>query len=169
MPVTYDKIATQTVTTATSTITFNSITSAYTDLIVVTHGTATSNGLSVRLQFNGDTTTNYSRTTLSGYSSAAGSTRFTNASSIGSNWQVGGGTDGPSPVIFQILNYTNTTTFKTVLLRGNFYPYGGNSEVTAEVGLWRKTPEAINSITVTSSPGNFAVGSTFTIYGIKAA
>jgi hypothetical protein len=65
------------------------------------------------------------------------------------------------------MNYANTTTFKTVLIRAN----NSSTGVDLILGLWRKTPEAITSITIknTGTSSNFAIGSTLTLYGIKAA
>ena len=71
----------------------------------------------------------------------------------------------PSTVIVQIQNYANTTTYKTLLGRGN----RAGGEVQANVGLWRKTPEAINSITIKIGSGNFNSGTIFSLYGIAAA
>jgi hypothetical protein len=63
------------------------------------------------------------------------------------------------------MNYANTTTYKTAISRGSESVNG----VMAIVVLWRKTPEAITSILLKPSTGNFDIGSTFTLYGIKAA
>ena len=63
------------------------------------------------------------------------------------------------------MNYSNTTTFKTILMRANNAALG----VDAIVGLWRSTA-AINEIKVFPTGGaNFETGSTFSLYGIKAA
>jgi len=167
MAVTYEPINTTTLTSAASSVTFSSIPQAYTDLVLISSPIATTDGMSLYVRFNSDTGSNYSRTTISGYGTSAGSTRHSNVTYIGSAWQVGGGTGGISPHIHNIQNYSNSTTYKTVIFRGNNYPYGGLSEVTAEVGLWRNTA-AITSINV-SYVSNFAIGSTFTLYGIKAA
>lgn len=167
---TYTLINSTTLTTATASVTFSSIPGTYTDLVLVSAAIPTSNGMGLRLQFNSDTNSNYSRTTLTGYAvpgTGVGSTRFTNQTSISSNWQVGGGTGGPSTHIHNIQDYSNTTTYKTVVFRANMYPYSSNYEVTAEVGLWRST-SAITSITMSSSTGNLASGSTFKLYGIEA-
>jgi hypothetical protein len=66
--------------------------------------------------------------------------------------------------IWQVMNYSNSTTYKTALAKGGGADYG----TEAYVGLWRNT-SAITSITVLSSSGNMATGSTITLYGIKAA
>jgi hypothetical protein len=66
--------------------------------------------------------------------------------------------------IFNILDYANTTTYKTVINRANNAATG----VDATVSLWRSTA-AINSINISSSTSSFATGSTFSLFGIKAA
>ncbi len=66
-------------------------------------------------------------------------------------------------MIQQYQNYSNTTTYKTVLSRCS-NPTGGTLAVA---GLWRSTA-AITSITLTPTAGNWLSGSTFTLYGIKA-
>jgi hypothetical protein len=74
------------------------------------------------------------------------------------------GASGSNSII-DIMNYSNTTTYKTALHRFN----DANAIVFAIVGLWRNTA-AINQVRVFSTNAvNFAVGSTFTLYGIKAA
>ena len=63
------------------------------------------------------------------------------------------------------MNYANTTTNKTVLLRNNNTAFG----TEAQVGLWRST-SAINTIKLYLDRAEYyVVGSTFTLYGIKAA
>jgi hypothetical protein len=63
------------------------------------------------------------------------------------------------------MNYANTTTYKTVLTRAN----AAASGVDASVGLWGSTA-AITSITFDLPlVRTISTGSTFTLYGIKAA
>jgi hypothetical protein len=64
-----------------------------------------------------------------------------------------------------VMNYANTTTFKTVLHRMAF---AGNA-TEAGVGLWRKTPEAITSMELFANGTTWISGTSFTLYGIKAA
>jgi hypothetical protein len=162
MPVTYESIATTTLGTTVSDVTFSAIPATYTDLILVING-----GFSaldqLNLQLNSDTTTNYSWTYLRGDGSSATSSRGSSQSEI----ILGNLTTGIDSVnITQFQNYANATTFKTVLNRSNY----ASGRVQATVGLWRKSPEAITTIKVyKNSAGTFNVGSTFTLYGIKAA
>lgn len=167
MPNTYVALRTETVATATPSVTFNlSGISGYTDLkliITAKDGSASTYGAAF-LRFNSDSASNYSFTNIYGDGSTAGSTRSTSATS--GDILIAGSTAsnfGISTV--DIFNYANTTTYKTFISRGNT----AESYTNARVGLWRKTPEAINSILITSGNGNFAVGSTFSLYGIANA
>jgi hypothetical protein len=62
------------------------------------------------------------------------------------------------------MNYSNTTTYKTILERAN-QPQAVTNSI---VGLWRST-SAISTITMTTSSGTVSAGSTFTLYGILKA
>jgi hypothetical protein len=164
MPSTYEPIATTTVGTATNTVTFSTISGSYTDLIIVTNVKSTSTE-NMSMRFNSDTGSNYSRTVLTGNGSSAASTRQSNVTSIGTDEN--GFFDGSNfnqAKIIQIMNYSNSTTYKTSLIRSN----RAQSGTDAIVGLWRNT-NAITSITLGGNSLNFATGSTFTLYGILAA
>ena len=62
------------------------------------------------------------------------------------------------------MNYSNTTTYKTAISRGD----RGATSTVAIVNLWRST-SAINNIQFFTDATNFAAGSIITLYGIKAA
>lgn len=168
MPATYEPIATTTVGSSVTTVTFSSIPQTYTDLVIV-QSAFVANQYDSRLQFNGDTATNYSWTVLFGTGSTAGSYRESNKTALPTGWySTIDIAPAPSTFIIQIMNYSNATTFKTVLTRGNNAASGRG--VDAIVGLWRKTPEAITSIALsTTAAHQYTSGSTFTLYGIKAA
>ena len=157
MPSTYEPIATQTLGGAASVITFSSIPSTYTDLVLVIQGAMATNGGNY-IQVNGDTGNNYSVTFMYGDGSSAVSTRAANSPSASAFYL----NTGQSNAILQFMNYNNTTTYKTFLSRANSADF-----VSARVSLWRSTA-AINSITV-GSTFNYNTGSTFTLYGIEAA
>jgi len=165
MPKTYEPIATYTISSAASTYTFNSIPATYTDLVFIVNHLGTLATAEARIQFNSDTASNYSWTQLYGNGSSALSYRAANVTSLPLIPNEASSTTVPSAMIVNIQNYANTTTYKTVIYRGNV----SSLATTANVGLWRKTPEAINSITIFTPVSTFASGSTFTLYGIKAA
>ena len=164
----YEMISTTTVGTAVATVTFSSIPATYTDLVLVcsarTTRAATSDNLAVR--FNSDSTAIYSATNLFG-DTGAGSARSTGDSfcywSYIPSASQASGTFGVATM--NIMNYANTTTFKTAVSKS------GNTTAQLETtaNLYRST-SAISTLTMLSATSNnIAVGSTFTLYGIKAA
>jgi hypothetical protein len=166
MPSTYTPIATQTLASATALITFSSIPSTYTDLILVTTVTPVTGGGTLYFRFNNDTATNYSFTELGGNGSAASSTRGTSTTSgLLFDYTVGMPSTSQSTTITSFMNYSNATTYKTAIGRGN----NAATFVDANVSLWRSTA-AVNRLDIFEVASvNLAAGSTFTLYGIKAA
>jgi len=162
---TYVALQTQTLTSAASTVTFNSIPQTYTDLRFVCSFNSSSYAVG-GLQFNG-VASGYSTTYM--YSGVT-SQRLTGQSKI--PFQQGTGPITQSNtfqlVITDIMNYSNTNTYKTVLWKT------GNPTTTDYpgyewgVGLSPST-SAITSITFDSGGTNiFQTGSTFSLYGIAA-
>lgn len=162
---TYTPIATYTVSSAQSSYTFSSISSTYDDIVLVVSATATA-GAGGRLQFNGDTGSNYSNTQISGTGSAASSSRDSNATSARFTYEgsIGAGDANRNVSIINLQKYSNAAVYKTFLSRANRASTG----VDAIVGLWRSTAP-ITSITLFPFGDTFASGSTFTLYGIAAA
>lgn len=161
MPSTYTPIATQTLTGATSSVSFSSIASTYTDLVLIIDGTVGSN-CGIQMRFNSDSGSNYSFTRMTGDGSSASSDRSSNATFMELGFYV---TTTRNMNIVQIMNYSNTTTYKTVLNRANAQSV--NIGAQAYVEMWRST-SAINSITINAS-GNLSTGTTLTLYGLAAA
>jgi hypothetical protein len=156
---TYTPIATTTLGSATGTVTFSSISGSYTDLILVCSviGNGSTN---LRFTVNNDSGSNYSGTYMYGNGSSAGSGRTTSQTYA---LAYGSGIDKGSFVLhFQ--NYSNTTTNKTILCRGD----DASNQTNAWVDLWRSTA-AINRIDLSGGGNNYSAGSTFTLYGIAAA
>ena len=165
MPSTYTPIATQTLGSAASTVTFSSISGTYTDLVLILNLKAASGSTAYpRIQFNSDTGTNYSLTHLTGNGTAASSGRTSNSVGYITGSTVESSSEFNFNGIYNIQNYSNTTTNKTVIGRCN--NAAGHTEAT--VTLWRNTA-AITTIDLINVNANFAIGCTFTLYGIKAA
>lgn len=171
---TYVSIASNTLSVDTASVTFSSISGAYTDLIIITSVLGKTGGAAGAntnfLTFNGDTGANYSRTKLTGSSTSASSDSTTSANSmnLGNGNEANTNTLDFAPQIYQIMNYANSTTYKTVLNRNNDV-LSTSSRTAAAVGLWRSTA-AITSITIsTDSSGGWYANSTFSLYGIAAA
>ena len=164
---TYSTIATTTLGSATNTVTFSSISGSYTDLVVISSFTVSSDSANVIVRFNNDSGSNYSSTRIEGTGTTASSNRSSSATSIGVESNIGSDDASPSTFIFNVMNYSNATTYKTMLTRTNA-AVGTYPGLTAQVGLWRST-SAINRIDIIQGGVNFKVGSTFTLYGISAA
>lgn len=159
---TYVALDKKTVASAVESVEFTSIPQGYTDLVLVAN-TQSSSGSTAGfiVQFNGDTTSSYSRLSMSGSgTTTASSDRNTNASSANM-----GSVSGSmiSVNILQVMNYSNSTTYKALLNRSNT----PNDLVRSSVGTWRKT-EPITSIKIIDGNTSFAAGSTFSLYGIAA-
>ena len=168
MPSTYEKIAAYTVPSSTSSYTFSTIAGTYTDLRLIGSGITSTTGYAFTLGVNGDTGSNYSQTLISGNGSSAGSGRYSNATNTSMYW--GGWVNGydstaPSTLTADFQNYSNSTTYKSILWRSS----SGTRNTEAGVILWRNTA-AITSITIYAQSGStIAANTTFTLYGIKAA
>lgn len=169
MPATYEPIATVTANGSASDYEFTSIPSTYTDLVLVVmaRGAKSATDVLVQSYINFDFGNNYSATLLQGTGSAAQSSRVTNQSGLAlGTIPAATSTSGAfGTIIAHYQNYANATTYKTVLSRSSQTV----SFVQARVGLWRSTSAITRIGVATYGDGNFVSGSTFTLYGIKAA
>ena len=162
---TYVPLATSTLGSAQATVTFNSIPSTYTDLVLITGDIINATNLAnAYLQFNSDTSGTYSATFMEGSGSSGSGSRNSGQDRLKVLRSYGG---DRTMNITNILNYSNNSFYKTILGR---YGSGGSSSSTgAAIGMWRST-STISSITIGIEGGyNFSTGATFTLYGIKAA
>lgn len=159
---TYTPIATTTLGSNQASVSFSSL-GSYTDIYLVysAKGTAATD---VRLQFNGDTGTNYSNTALSGSGSAASSSRQSNNTKIYLDSYGYIDTTNFNNAEYNFMSYGNTNFYKIVLGRSNNAATGTD----AICGTWRSTA-AVTSINLAPDTGSFVTGSTFTIYGIASA
>lgn len=175
MPGTYEPIATTTLANSTTnTLTFSSIPATYTDLVFTVTGCLTLSDNVAGFRVNGDTGTNYSQTGLRGAGAAGTSFRETSQSQLYLGWYPyprsnAQGSVETGNMTVHFMNYCNTTTYKGMLVSSS--TGYGNSGTTVNSALWRST-SAITSITVlltTTGTPYFTSGTTFTLYGIKAA
>jgi hypothetical protein len=156
---------------AAASVEFTSISGSFTDLLIVARAQHTlTNHTTFQMTFNSDTGSNYSVTRLYGNGSSASSDRFSSQTSIDAGYMPPD-TGGIGTFFVNIMSYANTNVFTTVL--GSWETQAGtsgNQYVVRQVGLWRST-NAITSVKfVPESVGNtIASGSTFSLYGIKAA
>lgn len=166
---TYTPIATTTAAGGESSITFSSIPATYTDLVLICAARDTRSGVlsdSLTIQLNNDTGSNYSNTDVSGNGTTASSTRSTSQTVMRIADVAAGTSSEFGTSIVHFLDYSNTTTYKTVIGRGSV----ANEYVEARIGLWRSTA-AISSIAILAQGGlaTWVAGSTFNLYGIANA
>ena len=160
-------IATTTLGSAATDITFSGISSAYTDLRLVLVARSNNTGTpreDLYIRFNSDTGSNYSTTILYGQDGSAGSFRQTGQSRINAYTGLPGTSSQFSLTMVNIFSYTGST-FKTCLVSVNNDQNTVGGEVNAQVGLYRST-SAITSITVLPQTNSFDTGTTATLYGI---
>jgi hypothetical protein len=134
-------------------------------LVVTNKPTATPTVVGVTIRLNGDTGSNYSSTYIYAVVGGTGTGRGTNldkynfmnaGSTIANQYNMGR---------LNIMNYSNSTTNKTMIARGDDL---SDSTVTS-VGLWRSN-SAITKLDITATDGlYYASGCTFTLYGIASA
>jgi hypothetical protein len=169
----YDALATVTVPSGgLSSITFAGIpTTGYSHLQVryLARGTESAAGVGIRERFNGDTSSSYATHQLYGDGSSVTASAV---SSVG-QMQIGGmtGATAGSNIfgvgILDILDYANTTKNKTVRCLDGRDINGSGGLLLLESGVWLKT-NAIDTVLIYPSSGNFAQYSQFALYGVKA-
>jgi hypothetical protein len=168
MAATYEPIATVTLGSSAATIDFTSIPSTYTDLRMIISAVSNSSD-NIFYRFNSSSSTVYSRTDIVG----TGSTVISNQASGAiygrlTNYAYPGSTAGEQVTIWDIMNYTNSTTFTTSMARSNRASTG----VDAVVNVFLNS-SAITSISICTNQfagtSTMLSGTTATLYGIKAA
>jgi hypothetical protein len=157
---TYTPIASVTLSATASEVVFSGLPQTFRDLILVMAPKRTTSGSNtIRVQFNGDSGSNYSWVTMSGNGSTA-------SSSTGSDTNLLAGDIDSSyfnTQTVQIMDYSVTNKHKTVLVRRN-----RNDRTSADAGRWANTA-AVTSIRIfDASSDTFTSGSTFTIFGVIA-
>jgi hypothetical protein len=155
---TYTPIYSTTFSSAASSITFSNVPTTFTDLAVSIGGKFSAD-ISAGVYFNGDTGSNYAVTRMWGNGSSGQSSSSNGSSQIS---LTAGNGSVISAYTFSVMNYSNATTYKTLIGRSS------QDQVSARVGLWRST-SPVTSVTFVANGGNFAAGTVITMYGIKAA
>jgi hypothetical protein len=183
MAKTYEPIATNTLSSGATSMTIQNIPATYTDLKVVisglvyyaSAGTYLTGGFQVGSSNTIDTTASYSATTMYADTSAVGSSRLDGAAGTSVKYALdimaaSTDTGARSISIIDIINYANTTTYKSMIVRTNTVQTATATNMLRQaVATWRNTG-AINTIKFLNLDGtNFYAGSTMTVYGIKAA
>jgi hypothetical protein len=171
MPDTFTLIASSTVGSGgASTISFSSIPSTYTDLVLELSLRGTATGLpDARIQFNGDTGSNYQAKELSGNGATVSSNGYTTTDA---HFHMGGTSTTANTftnTMIYIPNYAGSTqkSFSGDAINENNTT---NTEVQGRLVSWLWTnTSAINAILLSTNTGNYAQYSTAYLYGVKNA
>lgn len=173
-PNSFESIASFTITSTTANVTFSGIPQTYKDLhlrvVARESGINTGVGTAMKITLNGDTGNNYGRaiTTAGGVGNASYSYSISdNNMFTGDGIVQGGGLAGTfGCFITEFYDYASTTIKKSVRTIG-----GGHNNSTKHVksagNIWNNT-DAITSILIYPETNQFAAGSMFALYGIKA-
>jgi hypothetical protein len=161
---TYNAIATTTLSSAVSTVTFSSISQDYTDLVLVYKmRMATGGAVNTFMRINGDSGNNYNFAGTYYTLGVAQGSHTTNAGNaawldnVDSSWTT--------------ITHIDFNNYKSTSMKKGWLVFSGApaSQVDMKWGSWNSTA-AINQIQIYNpSSVNFAVGSQFTLYGILAA
>ena len=158
---TYTPLATVTLGSSASSVTFSSIPATYRDLVVVLSGTMNTYDSSA-IRFNADSGSNYNYVFMFGNGSTTGS--ISAANTFGYIGDVSATTRGIN--IIQVMDYSATDKHKTYLSRANI----SDSSTNAIAGRWANTA-AITSVQIlagATGTRTFSTGTTLNLFGIAS-
>ena len=168
MAITYEPIATQTLGSGATSVTFSSIPSTYKHLQIrgFSRSSQSANYGFTYIRLNADTGSNYSTHELAGNGSSASAAAGT---STVWGWAGYSGAQTNSnnfgAFVIDVLDYANVNKYKTIrTLTG--YDANGVGSVGLESASWRST-SAVNSVSLILDGHNFSTGTQFALYGIK--
>lgn len=176
---TFTPIATYTTPSSTSSYTFTSIPSTYTDLVLVITAKGTGAGDYIKIRVgNGsvDTGANYGfsdyyAATNSGSVGSGGSANLDFMYAQGFGGMMNTSNVGPTSIKMNFMNYASSVNPKQVLVEAFCGPRNGGADAAVSEMMcqsWRST-SAINTIQVFTGSYLIAAGATMSLYGIKAA
>lgn len=160
MPATYEPIQTFTASGSSTTFSFSTLPTTYTDLVIVLVGTLTGSNQGVKMRFNGDATNgNYLYKRLNAAGSAQ--TDQTSSDGIDVGYQI---TSSRQMTTIRIPSY-RVANFKKLCFYSLTAPT--NDGIVRAAGEWNNTG-AITSIALVAG-NNFTSDTTATLYGIASA
>ena len=168
----YDSIATVTLGSSQSSVTFSSIPSTYTHLqiraIARTDRASIASGDWYKVTLNSDSGSNYAFHQLRGDGASATAAASSSIGFMEVERAAGAASTANAfgTIIFDLLDYANTSKYKTQRTLGG-YDNNGAGVVGLYSGVWMNT-SAVNTITFVPGGGtNFVQYTQFALYGIK--
>lgn len=174
MATTYTLISSNVLTGSAASVTFSSIPSTYTDLVlrVSARSTAADYRSQMRSTFNGSSATNYSDTILYAFfgAASAGSIRSSGATFAAGDYTVGSTattntfSNGEIYIPSYLISQNKPISVSIATENNN----ATDIAMAATANLWRDTT-AISSMTLVLDSGSFDTNSSFSLYGIKSS
>lgn len=159
---TYTPLATKTLTTTATSVTFSGISQAYRDLRLVVSVKGSVDGYSIEVSYNADTS--YSHTAVRMYGTGTAAASQSGIYYWGNVYQLSA--TNITQIGIDVMDYSQTDKHKSALFRID--TANGTYGTMAGATRWPSTA-AITGMTFAISGGSgFASGSTFTLYGIAA-
>jgi hypothetical protein len=157
---TYVPLATVTLASAVTNVTFSSIPATYRDLVIVA-SSLTSTDTIGRITINPASSQSYVYVAMRGNGSSASGIASAGLGAGVLSSQATAGTSKRLQLGIQILDYATTNKHKTILSRGDEASTG----VDGVLSRWVNT-EAVTSVQVKAETGNWSIGGVFSLYGI---
>jgi hypothetical protein len=168
----YASIATFTLGSAQSSVTFSSIPSTYTHLqLRILSQRTDANGDGLLIQFNSDTGNNYGSHYFNGNGASVGAgTLNTGVWATGCYTGFSSGTSASAfaGTVCDILDYTNTSKYTSTRALSGWSNISNSEGVGISSGLWRST-SAVTSIKIIDPSTNLNTNSSYALYGIKGS
>lgn len=168
----YEAIASTSISTATSTVTFSSIPGTYEHLQLRCYARSTDSGqyTHIRCRFNSSTSSIYDDHYLYGNGSGVVGDSGTNQTFHYLFRIPGAGATSNcfGVYVIDLVDYASTNKNKVTRLLSGWNQNTSVGEAWFTSHSWRST-SAITSIELVSGSGDFAVGSVFSLYGLRSA
>jgi hypothetical protein len=167
---TYIALDKKTITSNVSSVDFTGISAGYTDLVIVANVGSTVAEDYLQLRFNSDSATNYSTISIDGNGSTTRAGKSADRNAMFAQWNIATANEITANLIINVQNYASTNIYKTVVVRSNRATATTPTYTGTEglIGVWRKSPEAITTVTCLMATGSIVAGSTLSLYGIRA-
>jgi len=160
---TYTPLATVTLGSTASSVTFSSIPATYRDLILVINGQMSGNG-GLRFRYNADTGSNYSLVYMWATTAAQSDTATVSNLAVTQSSTLSGTRFYGS---LNVMDYSATDKHTTTLVRSGYTNTGSVFVTEASAHRWANT-DAITTIEAIPSANLFAAGTTINLFGVIA-
>lgn len=152
-------LATTTLGSAASSVTFGSIPATYRDLKLVIVVPANASVPRMTLTANSDGGTNYSQVRMYGVGSGSGTSNSYSAETTFYTYDASSGST--TNIVFDLMDYSATDKHKTALVRMNV----PDSIVFAQASRWANTA-AVTTLSALTIISSYPTGTTLSLYGI---